>query len=102
MSYALSLVDGRPRPAAVVAMSGFMPTVPDYPLDLSEPLPPFAIGHGIHDPVIGIEWGRQARERLEAAGADVLYRESPIDHTIDPRFVVEVRDWLAQAIPPAG
>jgi phospholipase/carboxylesterase len=99
MSYALGLTDGRPRPAAIVAMSGFLPTVPAYPLELAQPLPPIAIAHGTFDSVIGVEWGRDARERLEAAGAEVLYRESPIDHTIDPRFVTEVRDWLAQRVP---
>jgi phospholipase/carboxylesterase len=98
MSYALGLTQGRPRPRAIVALSGFLPTVPDHPLDLSSRLPPVAIGHGTYDPVIGVEWGRQAKERLEQAGADVLYRESPIEHTIDPHFLLEVRDWL-QRVP---
>lgn len=96
MAYALGLAAGRPRPRAIVALSGFLPTVPDYPLDLSAPLPRVAIGHGVHDQVIGVEWGRQAKERLEQAGAEVLYRESPVDHTIDPHFLLELRDWLAR------
>jgi phospholipase/carboxylesterase len=95
MSYALGLVRGRPRPRAIVAISGFLPTVEAYPLELAPPLPPVAIAHGTYDPVIGVEWGRGARERLEQAGADVLYRESPVDHTIDPRFLVEAREWLS-------
>jgi phospholipase/carboxylesterase len=95
MSYALGLAAGRPRPAAIVALSGFLPTVAAYPLDLEPPLPPVAIGHGVYDPVIGVEWGRQARQRLEEAGAEVLYRESPMQHAIDPGFLAEVRDWLA-------
>jgi phospholipase/carboxylesterase len=99
MSYALGLTQGRPRPAGIIAMSGFMPAVPDYPLDLAQPLPPVAIAHGVHDGVIGVEWGRQARERLEQAGADVLYHEAPVDHTIDPGFVPLARDWLAQRLP---
>jgi phospholipase/carboxylesterase len=94
MSYALGLGSGRPRPAALVALSGFMPTVPGFELDLAPPLPPIAIGHGTFDPVIGVEWGRRARQALEQAGADVLYRESPMPHTIDPAFVDELRPWL--------
>src|SRR4051794_5577758 len=35
MSYALGLGRGRPRPAAILAFSGFMPTVEDFELDLS-------------------------------------------------------------------
>ena len=99
MSYALGLAAGRPRPAAIVALSGFLPTVEGYPLDLTQPLPPVAIGHGVYDQVIGVEWGRQARDRLEAAGAEVLYRESPMQHAIDPGFVADVRDWLAERLP---
>ena len=95
MTYALALGAGRPAPLGIVALSGFMPTVAGFELDLSgrEGFPA-AIGHGTHDPIIAIEWGRDARERLTAAGADVVYRESPIDHTIDPDFVVELRAWL--------
>jgi predicted esterase len=52
------------------------------------------------DPVIGVEWGRQAREVLEAAGAEVLYRESPMYHQIDPDFVLEVSAWIQRVIPP--
>ena len=33
MSYAMSLGPGRPRPAGLVAMSGFLPRVADWPLD---------------------------------------------------------------------
>jgi phospholipase/carboxylesterase len=98
MSYALGLGAGRPRPAGVLALSGFIPNVEGFTLDLERPLPPIAVGHGTYDPVIGVEWGQQAKERLEAAGADVLYREYPLPHTIDPRFLAELQDWVRQAV----
>jgi phospholipase/carboxylesterase len=98
MTYALGLGAGRARPAALIALSGFMPTVAGFELDLSLPLPPIGIGHGTYDPVIGVEWGRLARETLEQAGADVRYRESPMPHTIDPAFVDELRPWLFDAL----
>jgi phospholipase/carboxylesterase len=99
MTYSLGLGRGRPRPAALVVLSSFIPTVEDFELDLSPPLPPIAIGHGTLDPVIGVEWGRQAREMLEAAGAEVLYRETPMYHQIDPDFVLEIGGWLGRVIP---
>ena len=99
MTYALSLGSGRPRPAASIALSGFMPTVPGFELDLERPFPPIAIGHGTLDPVIGVEWGRDAKELLEGAGADVLYREYPLPHAVDPSFLDELRPWLERAIP---
>ena len=100
MSYALGLGTGRPAPAAIVAFSGFLPTVERFELDLSGRAGlPVAIGHGTYDPIIGVEWGRDARERLAAAGAAVTYRESPMPHAIDPGFLSELPAWLADALP---
>ena len=101
MSWALGLGRGRPRPAGIVALSGFVPTVDGFELDLSAPLPPVAIGHGTHDPVISVELGRQAKATLEEAGAEVLYHESPMPHTVDPSFVAELRPWVADAVARA-
>jgi phospholipase/carboxylesterase len=103
MSHALGLGADRPRPAGLIAMSGFVPTVPGFELDLDRPLPPIAIGHGTLDPVIGVEWGRRARELYERAGADLLYREYPYPHAVDPEFLLELRPWLQAAVAsPSG
>jgi phospholipase/carboxylesterase len=98
MSYALGLARGRPRPAGIIALSGFIPAVEGLELDLSPPLPPVAIGHGTYDPVIGVEWGRQAKEILERAGADVLYREYPLQHAIDPAYLETLAQWLRDRV----
>ena len=95
MTYALGLGAGRPRPAALFALSSFVPTVEGFELDLVPPLPPVAIGHGTLDPVISVEFGRAARKLLEDAGADVLYREYPLPHAIDPDFARELAQWVA-------
>ncbi|MFN2616550.1 MAG: alpha/beta hydrolase [Thermoleophilaceae bacterium] len=99
MSYALGLGSGRPRPGGLIALSGFIPAVEGFELDPGRARGlPVAIGHGTHDPVIGVELGRTARDRLSEAGADVTYRESPMPHAIDPSFVGELRRWLEEAI----
>jgi phospholipase/carboxylesterase len=98
MTYALGLARGRPRPAGLIALSGFVPTVEGLELDLDPPLPPVAIGHGTYDPVIGAEWGRQAKELLDHAGADVLYREYPLPHTIDPEYIDTLAQWLRDGL----
>jgi phospholipase/carboxylesterase len=102
MSYALGLGADRPRPAGLIALSGFIPSVEGLELNLDRPLPPIAIGHGTYDPVIEVEWGRQAKELLERSGADVLYRESPIPHTVDPAFIADLRAWLEAAVPASA
>lgn len=96
MTYALGLGEGRPRPAGLIALSGFVPTVPGFALDLESPLPPVVIGHGALDPVVPVEWSRRARQLLEDAGAEPLYRESPhMGHAIDPAIVRELPGWVA-------
>jgi phospholipase/carboxylesterase len=101
MAYALGLGRGRPAPAGIIALSGFLPTVDGFELGIEDRAGlPVAIGHGTYDPVIGVEWGREARGRLEAAGAKVTYRESPMLHAIDPDFVGELSAWLEAVIPP--
>jgi phospholipase/carboxylesterase len=99
MSYALGLGAGRPSPAALIALSGFVPTVEGFELDLAPPLPPVAIGHGSFDPVIDVSFGRAVRDLLEAAGANVLYREAPLPHAVDPDFLRELVPWLEAALP---
>jgi phospholipase/carboxylesterase len=95
MAYALALGRGRPRPAALLAMSGFIPRVDGFELDLEPPFPPIAIVHGTYDPVIPVEFGREARDLLTAAGADVTYRESPIEHWIDPQVLPLLREVVS-------
>ena len=99
MTYALGLGHDRPRPAALLALSGFVPTVPGLELDLEPPLSTVAIGHGGLDPIISVEWARRARALLEGAGAEVLYRETPVlGHGIDPAFVPELAALVHEAI----
>ena len=95
MTYALGLASTRPRPAAMITLSGFVPTVPGFELDLTAALPPVAIGHGALDPVISVEWGRGARDLLEEAGASPTYAEAAhLGHSIDPAFLRELATWL--------
>jgi len=94
MAYSLGLGAGRPRPAGVIALSGFIPRVEGFELGDVAGLP-VAIGHGTHDPVISVEFGHDARDRLVEAGADVTYRESPMPHTIDPAYLDELRGWVS-------
>ena len=99
MTYALGLGMGRPRPAGLVALSGFIPTVPGFELDLSSPLPRVAVAHGALDPVIDADWGRLAHDRLREAGADVTYTESPrMAHSIDPDVLRWLPGWIADTV----
>jgi len=96
MSYALGLDGDRPRPAGIMALSGFVPTVDGWQPDLAARagLPVF-IAHGRQDPVMAVDFAREARELLEAGGLDVDYHESDAAHHIDPREIPAITAWLA-------
>jgi phospholipase/carboxylesterase len=98
MSLALGLGAGRPNPAGILALSGFIPVVPGFAVDLDgrADLPVF-IAHGTLDPVIGIMFGRGARDQLDGSVA-LSYHESPVGHTIDPALLQTMRTWLEAAI----
>jgi phospholipase/carboxylesterase len=99
MSYAVSLGPGRPSPAGILAMSAFIPTVDGWEaaLDSRAGLPVF-ITHGNRDPVISVEFARDARAQLEAAGLDVEYHEHGGSHHIDPRAVPLMAAWARARI----
>ena len=100
MSYALGLGAGRPAPAGILAFSGFIPTVDDWqpdPESRKEAKRVF-IAHGRHDPVMDVQFARDARALLEAGGLDVEYHESDAAHHIDPAHVPAAIEWLGATL----
>jgi phospholipase/carboxylesterase len=99
MSYALGLPGDRPKPAGVLALSGFVPTVEGWEPDLASRADlPVLIAHGRRDPVIDVAFARRARALLEGAGLPVEYHESDAGHHIDPAHVPAVVEWLGATI----
>jgi phospholipase/carboxylesterase len=102
MAYSLALGAARPRPAGILAFSGFVPRVDGFALDLAGRAGlPVSIAHGALDPIIGVEFGRDARERLTEAGLDVAYREDPIAHAISPGGLAQAKAVLERILSPA-
>ena len=96
MSYALGLGAGRPAPAGILALSGFVPTVDGWTADVAgRPGLPVLIAHGTQDPVITVDFAQRARTLLQDGGAHVEYHETPTAHAIDPRVLPEMQRWLA-------
>ena len=98
MSYAVGLGPGRPRPAGILALSGFVPTVEVWEPELSERAGlPVLIHHGRADPVIEVAFGRAARDLLEGGGLDVAYHESDAGHWVPPELLEPARGFVADA-----
>lgn len=99
MSYALGLDPDRPAPAGVLAFSGFVPTVEGWQPDLAgrKGLRAF-VAHGRRDPIIAVDFARQAKGLLEAGGIAVDYHESDAAHHIDPEHVPPAVEWLREVL----
>ena len=95
MSYSLGLGPGRPKPAGILAFSGFVPVVDGWQPELAgrQDVRAF-IAHGRNDPIMGIDFARSARDLLTAGGLDVTYHESDAAHHIDPAHVPAAVAWL--------
>jgi phospholipase/carboxylesterase len=102
MAYALGLGAGRPTPAGIVAMSGFIPTVEGWSADLERPGLPVWIAHGRRDPVISVEFARAARAALAASPVDLTYHEHDGGHHVDPRLLAELPEWVDRAVEAAS
>ncbi len=101
MSYAMGLGRGRPRPAAIIGLSCFVPTVEGWAADFTDRADlPVYHSHGIADPIIGIDFGRAAAELLQGRVA-LTYEEHPGGHTIDPRSFDEMRERIGEAATAA-
>ena len=99
MSYAFGLSADRPRPAGILAFSGFVPTVEGWEPDLAgrHGLRVF-IAHGRADQVMEVDLGRRARDLLEAGGLDVEYHESDVAHQIDRTQLPAAIAWLGTTL----
>jgi phospholipase/carboxylesterase len=96
MSYAVGLGSGRPPPAGILALSGFVPTVEGWEPDLEGRRGlPVLIHHGRADPIIEVGFGRAARDMLEGAGLDVSYLETDAGHWVPPEVIPPAREFVA-------
>ncbi len=98
MSFAVALT----QPNAVrgiIAHSGFIPE--NASLRFAWPqlsLLSVFVAHGLYDPVIPIQKARRTQELLSKAGADLTYKEYPIQHTISEESLADISQWLQKRL----
>ena len=102
MSYSMGLAGERPKPAGILAFSGFIPGVDGWQPDLAsrDDLPVF-IAHGRRDPIIAFDFARRASALLEAGGLPVEYHESDVGHEVDPIHLRAATEWLGESTTTA-
>lgn len=99
MSYAVGLGRGRPRPAGILAFSGFIPSVEGWEADPTglEGMPVF-IHHGDADPVISAQFAERAADWLSAQGVSVEKMITNAAHWIPPESIDPARAVLKAAL----
>jgi phospholipase/carboxylesterase len=99
MSYAVGLGEGRPSPAGILALSGFLPTVEGWHPEVEgrEGLP-VLIHHGTQDPVMEVGFGRAANETLKRGGLDVTYIETDAGHWVPPELLERFEEFVARVL----
>src|SRR5690242_19460567 len=85
----------RDRPAALLAMSTYLPDVEgvDYDWEAAKNQPAL-VQHGTEYPLIPVERGRELARTLEAHGVPVVYGEYPMGHQVALESVQQAHDWL--------
>jgi phospholipase/carboxylesterase len=82
--------------AGVLSFSGVARALEDQdhaPVEKLRGFPVFA-AHGLDDPLLPIELGRDLRATLEALGLDVEWHEYPMEHMVIPEEIEAARVWL--------
>lgn len=95
---------GLPRPdlfAGLVVLSGALRTsdslLPHLPAARHQPL---FIAHGTADPLVPIDWSREAVAFLEAQGYQPAYHEYPMGHEINYAVLHDLVPWIHSTLPP--
>jgi phospholipase/carboxylesterase len=101
MSAALALSEPE-RIAGAMVLSGYLPL--GAGLDLKGERAaghPVFEAHGLYDPVIPIQFGRQTRDALAALPIELTYREYPIGHEISLEELRDAGAWLSSVLDKA-
>jgi phospholipase/carboxylesterase len=85
-------MDGRPL-AGVISLSSYIANEED---PVVMPNFPIFLGHGIDDPIVPMELGERALMRYNDWESDVDFKEYPMEHSIHPQEVVDVRNFIVK------
>ena len=90
--------------AGVICMSGYLLLADTLAAEASAAnrSVPIFMAHGTADPMVGIERGRESRDRLVEAGYAVDWREYPMEHQICGEELRDIGRWLATLLAPAA
>jgi phospholipase/carboxylesterase len=98
MSFAVALTQPN-TVRGIVAHSGYIPESVSLQFAWTQLSSlSFFVAHGLHDPVIPIQKARRTQELLSKTGADLTYKEYPIQHTISEESLADLSQWLQKKL----
>ena len=59
---------------------------------------PIFQAHGLHDPMVQLEYGQRTRAHLEDQGYDVEWHDYPMPHSVCPEEIHEIGRWLTRVL----
>ena len=94
---------GLPRPGMFAGLAALSARI-DEQEEILERLPdgrgqPIFIAHGVHDPLIPAEAGRESRDFLKQAGYEPTYYEYPMAHQITDEVIDDLSLWIRETLP---
>lgn len=97
LAYALThpgSVDG------IVNLSGFLVSEESLQVELkSLGETPLFWAHGTQDPAVPFDLAILGRDRLQAAGRNLVAKDYPMGHWVSPEEMTDLDDWLKTSIP---
>ena len=59
---------------------------------------PIMMAHGMQDPVVPLMLALQSRDRLEQLGYSVSWHSYPMQHSLCPEEIGDIRGWLRRQL----
>jgi lysophospholipase II len=89
------------KPAGVVVMSGYLAAAKQFHLTEGFQTVPILHCHGTMDPMVQFSMAEKTKAKITAMGATSYTLKSyPIQHTVSPDEVAEVKRFLEKVLPP--
>lgn len=81
----------------IIALSTYLPVEPDQLSEANRSVPIFA-AHGSMDPMVGVERGQAARDRLGELGYSVTWHEYPMMHQVCIEEIEALGAWMRERL----
>jgi phospholipase/carboxylesterase len=89
--------------AGVMALSGYLPLADRFASErhAANATTPIFMAHGTQDPVVVLARGEDSRDALVALGHPVQWHTYPMPHSVHPKEIADISDFLRQVLGTA-